>query len=118
MTSASKIKAVIESSEVIGESYVQYMIRVCHQPDGGGGAAAAEPRTWHIVRRYNDFESLHRTLASAAGSDTAAQLPPLPPKRFFNRLEPGFLAQRQDALQRVLETLTLGSIHERDKKPS
>ena len=97
---------------------MQYTICVCHQSDDGGGAATAEPRTWHIVRRYSDFESLHRTLASAAGSDTAAQLPPLPPKRFFNRLEPGFLAQRQDALQRVLETLTLGSIHERDKKPS
>ena len=98
MTSAFKIKAAIEYSEIIDGSYVQCMIRVCHQPDGGGGAAAAEPHTWHIVRRYNDFESLHRTLASAAGSDTAAQLPPLPPKRFFNWLEPGFLAQRQDTL--------------------
>ena len=52
MTSAYKTKAVIESSEIIGESYVQYIIRVCHQPDGGGGGAAAEPRTWHVVRRY------------------------------------------------------------------
>ena len=72
MTSASKIKAVIESFEIIDESYVQYTIRVCHQPDGGVGGAAAEPRTWHIVRRYNDFESLHRTLASAAGSGTVS----------------------------------------------
>ena len=108
MISAPKIKAaVIKSSEIIDEPDVQYTIRVCHQSDDGGGDATAEPRTWHIVRRYSDFESLHRTLASAAGSDTAAQLPPLPLKRFFGRLEPGFLAQRQGALQRVLDTLTL-----------
>ena len=44
MTSASKIKAVIESSEVIGESYVQYMIRVCHQPGGGVGGRGGDLR--------------------------------------------------------------------------
>ena len=90
------LTAQITASEVVDESYVQYTIRVHYRP-------ADEPeRTWTIVRRYSDFVDLHKALTSAAPSGA---VPALPPKRFFNRFEPSFLAQRQEALQRLLDTL-------------
>ena len=90
------LTASITASEVVDESYVQYTIRVHYRP-------ADEPeRTWTIVRRYSDFVDLHKALTSAAPSGA---VPALPPKRFFNRFEPSFLAQRQEALQRLLDTL-------------
>ena len=54
-----------------------------------------------ILRRFSDFEWLHRELIAMHGKDWL--VPPLPQKRFLGRFSPEFLDARMRALERFLE---------------
>ncbi|XP_017769864.1 PREDICTED: PX domain-containing protein kinase-like protein [Nicrophorus vespilloides] len=60
--------------------------------------------TWRIQKRYNDFFKLHSQLQSSG-----LQLP-LPPKKLIGNMEPDFIAERQQGLQKYLNIILMNPI--------
>lgn len=60
--------------------------------------------TWQILRRYNDFVKLHKSLACSE------QCPDLPKKKFIGNMHPSFIAQRRFELQEYLKTILMNPI--------
>ncbi len=54
-----------------------------------------------VPRRYSSFEDFHKSLKAEA----YAPLPPLPPKQQLGRFTPGFITERQKALDDYLQKL-------------
>ncbi len=54
-----------------------------------------------VPRRYSSFEDFHRRLKA----ESYAPLPPLPPKQQLGRFTPGFITERQKALDDYLQKL-------------
>ena len=65
-------------------------------PRSGAGGS------WSVSRRFRQFDALlSRLKPHLAG----AAAPKLPPKKFFGRMDPDFIAQRQKGLQAFLDAV-------------
>lgn len=60
--------------------------------------------TWQILKRYNDFVKLHKSLACSE------LCPELPKKKFIGNMHPSFIAQRRFELQEYLKTVLMNPI--------
>lgn len=60
--------------------------------------------TWQILKRYNDFVQLHKSLSCSE------QCPELPRKKFIGNMHPAFIAQRRFELQEYLKTVLMNPI--------
>lgn len=61
-------------------------------------------KSWKVYRRYNDFAKLHSYLQTSG-----LQLP-FPPKKIIGNMDPGFISQRQLALQNYLNVILMNPI--------
>ncbi|KAL1514230.1 hypothetical protein ABEB36_003518 [Hypothenemus hampei] len=61
-------------------------------------------QTWKIHKRYNDFLKLHQRLQES-------QIPlELPPKKLIGNLDPRFISERQEGLQKYLDSILMNPI--------
>ncbi|XP_056643360.1 PX domain-containing protein kinase-like protein [Diorhabda carinulata] len=61
-------------------------------------------QTWKISKRYNDFCKLHNALQSSG-------IPlELPPKKLIGNMDPHFLGERQQGLQKYLDSILMNPI--------
>lgn len=81
------------SSSLSFQEYVLQIERI-YDPDA----------RWQILRRYNDFVALHRSLC------IAADCPALPEKKFIGNKRPDFIAQRRIELQEYINKVLMNPI--------
>lgn len=86
------------------ESVIYYNIKV-----------SVGQQVWSILRRYNQFDQLHNRLLEDCDSHTVANLPSLPPKRYFYCKEKVFLDERHKSLDAYIKSLI--EIHEIIENP-
>ncbi|KAF8517149.1 Phox-like protein [Hysterangium stoloniferum] len=68
-----------------------------------------EGTTFHILKRYSDFEQLYLALQQTLPRDMLHNIPSLPPKSPLARYRPAFLERRRRRLQHWLATVLLHS---------
>lgn len=76
--------------------HTEYIIKVQRGP--------FSDKTWRVYKRYNDFVTLHSCLQSSG------LLLPLPPKRLIGNMDPEFINERQQGLQKYLNTVLMNPI--------
>ncbi|KAI4467204.1 px serine/threonine kinase pxk [Holotrichia oblita] len=76
--------------------HTEFVIRVQRGP--------FSDRTWRIHKRYNDFVKLHSQLQASGLPLT------LPPKKIIGNMDPEFISERQQALQKYLNTIVMNPI--------
>ena len=96
MAHAHQLRAVILSHRVAGD-HVEYAVQT--QLQGEQLAVAS--------RRYKEFDELHARLLGTAGAGPAIYIPDLPPKKFFGRMNPDFIAKRLVELQAYLDAIVV-----------
>ncbi|KAG8239404.1 hypothetical protein J437_LFUL017986 [Ladona fulva] len=84
------LTCTIENTQNI-HGHTEYVIRVQRGP--------SPEKSWHVYKRYKDFDALHETLISS-GINL-----PLPPKKFLGNMNREFIAERKAALQRYLNII-------------
>eukprot|EP00515_Schizochytrium_aggregatum_P006485 CAMPEP_0202069720 /NCGR_PEP_ID=MMETSP0964-20121228/667_1 /ASSEMBLY_ACC=CAM_ASM_000500 /TAXON_ID=4773 /ORGANISM="Schizochytrium aggregatum, Strain ATCC28209" /LENGTH=327 /DNA_ID=CAMNT_0048636501 /DNA_START=37 /DNA_END=1019 /DNA_ORIENTATION=+ len=85
------LRAVISSSRLVNE-HTEYRIELV------AGAAKLSS----VSRRFREFTELHAQLSK---TNHAFPIPEVPPKKFFGRTNPEFVAKRQKELQVFLDQL-------------
>ncbi|XP_066154776.1 PX domain-containing protein kinase-like protein [Euwallacea fornicatus] len=76
--------------------HTEFVIRVHRGP--------FSDQTWKVHKRYNDFLKLHQTLQ-------ISKIPlELPPKKLIGNLDPKFITERQQALQKYLDSILMNPI--------
>ncbi|XP_043248260.1 PX domain-containing protein kinase-like protein isoform X5 [Colletes gigas] len=90
-----RLTSVIENARTI-DGHTEYVIKTQRGP--------IPENYWRVSRRYNDFVQLNAALSISA-IDLA-----LPPKKIIGNMEPDFIAQRQIALQKFLNTILMNPI--------
>ncbi|KAK4884313.1 hypothetical protein RN001_000584 [Aquatica leii] len=89
------LSCVIENWRTI-DGHTEYIIRVHRGP--------FSQKTWRIYKRYNDFLALHSYLQTSG-------LPlPLPPKKIIGNRDPEFISERQQGLQKYLNSVLMNPI--------
>ncbi|GJQ76117.1 hypothetical protein Trydic_g1865 [Trypoxylus dichotomus] len=76
--------------------HTEFVIRVQRGP--------FSDRTWRVNKRYNDFVKLHSQL-QASGLPLS-----LPPKKIIGNMDPEFISERQQALQKYLNSVVMNPI--------
>ncbi|XP_022907290.2 PX domain-containing protein kinase-like protein [Onthophagus taurus] len=76
--------------------HTEFVIRVQRGP--------FSDKTWRVQKRYNDFVKLHSAL------QTSGIHLPLPPKKIVGNMDPKFIAERQQALQKYLNIIVMNPI--------
>ncbi|XP_050295363.1 PX domain-containing protein kinase-like protein [Anthonomus grandis grandis] len=76
--------------------HTEFVIRVHRGP--------FSDQTWKVHKRYNDFLKLHQCLQES-------KIPlELPPKKLIGNLDPKFICERQQALQKYLDSILMNPI--------
>ncbi|KAJ8975205.1 hypothetical protein NQ317_000203 [Molorchus minor] len=89
------IKCTIENWQNVN-GHTEFTIKVERTP--------FSDQTWKINRRYNDFCKLHNMLqVSGIPLD-------LPPKKLFGNMDPQFISERQQGLQKYLDNIFMNPI--------
>ncbi|XP_053962468.1 PX domain-containing protein kinase-like protein [Anastrepha ludens] len=89
------IICVIETAQEVN-GHTEYLLRLQR--------GASKENCWKILRRYNDFAELHKCLC-ISGIDL-----PMPGKRLFGNMRPGFIAERRQALQVYINAVLMNPI--------
>ncbi|KAJ8948079.1 hypothetical protein NQ318_008430 [Aromia moschata] len=89
------IKCTIENWRNVS-GHTEFTIKVQREP--------FSEETWRVDKRYNDFCKLHNVL------QTSGMPLDLPPKKLFGNMEPQFISERQQGLQRYLDSIFMNPI--------
>ncbi|XP_058457515.1 PX domain-containing protein kinase-like protein [Malaya genurostris] len=89
------IQCTIETAQTI-DGHTEYVLKVQRGP--------YPENCWRILRRYNDFSSLNKSL-QISGIDL-----PFPGKKFIGNMRPEFIAERLFALQEYINQVLMNPI--------
>ncbi|XP_072401189.1 PX domain-containing protein kinase-like protein [Diabrotica undecimpunctata] len=90
-----QIKCTIENWKNVN-GHTEFSIKVYRGP--------FSDQTWRINKRYNDFYKLHNVLQSSG-------IPlELPPKKLIGNMDPHFIGERQQGLQKYLDSIFMNPI--------
>ncbi|CAH1101102.1 unnamed protein product [Psylliodes chrysocephalus] len=89
------LKCTIENWKNVN-GHTEFVIKVYRGP--------FSDQTWKINKRYNDFYKLNNVLQSSG-------IPlELPPKKYVGNMDPHFIGERQQALQKYLDSIFMNPI--------
>ncbi|XP_037917304.1 PX domain-containing protein kinase-like protein isoform X1 [Hermetia illucens] len=89
------ITCVIETAQLV-DGHTEYVLRLQRGPYAD--------TTWKVLRRYNDFVQLNKSLSPSGISL------PLPGKKVIGNMRPDFIAERRQGLQEYINVVLMNPI--------